>query len=122
MRANRGINRHALQRPNVRGLGPAHFQRCTLHQNAGMTFKKDINSSEMRGRFLPPDGDTIHKVPNAVGAALKHHALTGQQQQILARGHITKNTGQNPDKRATIGNVPYAKDALKRGDARGDGQ
>jgi hypothetical protein len=61
-------------------------------------------------------------MPNAISAALKHHTLIGQEQQIFARRHIPKDARQHPNERATIGNVPNAKYALKRRNAGGDGQ
>jgi hypothetical protein len=122
MGRNGGINWHALQRPRRQKLRPPHFKRSTLHQNGGAAFHQYVNRGEMGWRFFLPDGDAVNKVPNAIGAALKHHTLIGQQQQIFARRHIPKNTGQDPDKGATIGNIPYAKHALKRRNAGGDGQ
>jgi hypothetical protein len=99
-----------------------HFKRGALHQNGGVTFQQDINRGEIGRRFLLPDGDTINQMPNAISAALKHHTLIGQEQQIFARRHIPKDARQHPNERATIGNIPNAKYALKRRNTGGDGQ
>jgi hypothetical protein len=116
------IHRNALQPTWYRRVRLPHFERGALDQNGGVTFQQDINRGEIGRRFLLPDCDTINQVPNPIGTALKHYALIRQEQQIFARRHIPKDARQHPNERATIGNVPNAKHALKWRNAGGDGQ
>jgi hypothetical protein len=112
------INWHTRQRPAPRKPGLTHFKCRPLHQNAGMAFEQDINCGEIRGRFFLADGNPINQVPNPIGAALKHHTLVGQHQQVIPRRHGAQNASQDANEQSSIWDLANTKHALERGDAR----